>query len=91
MLRNPLFSKILMLCLLALLLLIPLGMIQSKISERKYQQLGVQQDIARSAAGPQVISGPALVIKYKLRERRSSRDSEGNERITTSESALLKR
>lgn len=88
MLRNPLFSKILLICLLALLLLIPLGMIQSKISERKYQQIQVQQDIARTASGPQAIAGPYLVVRYKLRERRSTRDNDGNERITVSESVV---
>ena len=61
MLRNPLFTKILMIGLLALLLLIPLGMIQSKITERQSLQYQVQQDIARSASGPQTITGPYLV------------------------------
>ena len=86
MLRNPLFSKILMICLLALLLLIPLGMIQSKISERQSLQLQVQQDIARSASGPQTISGPYLVIRYRQIERRTIKDNSGNEKIIISSS-----
>jgi len=86
MLRNPLFTKILMICLLAVLLLIPLGMIQSKIAERQSLQYQVQQDIARSASGPQTITGPYLVIRYKLRERYTTKDSNGNERITITES-----
>ncbi len=88
MLRNPLFSKILMISLLALLLLIPLGMIQSKISERQYLQSQVQQDIARSASGPQTLAGPYLVLKYKLRERYTTKDSSGNERTTITESRV---
>lgn len=88
MLRNPLFFKILMICLLALLLLIPLGMIQSKIGERQMLQNQVQQDIARSASGPQTITGPYLLIKYKLRERYTTKDSNGVERVTISESAM---
>lgn len=86
MLRNPLFSKTVMICLLALILLIPLGMIQSKISERKYLQQQVQQDIARSASGPQTLSGPFLVVRYKLLEHRTSKDSSGNEKVITSSS-----
>lgn len=82
MLRNPLFSKILMVCFLAVLLLIPLGMIQSKISERQMLQTQVQQDIARSASGPQTITGPYLLIRYKLRERITSKDGNGVEKTT---------
>jgi len=86
MLRNPLFSKTIMVCLLALILLIPLGMIQSKISERQYLQKQVQHDIARSASGPQTLSGPFLVIRYKLLERRTVKDNAGNERVITASS-----
>lgn len=88
MLKNPLTSKIFMLCILALLLLIPLGMIQSKISERQYLQHQVQQDIARSSSGPQTLDGPSLVIKYRLRERYSTKDKDGNERVTVNESEV---
>lgn len=88
MLRNPLFVKTLMISLLALLLLIPLGMIQSKISERQYQNQQVQQDIARSASGPQTLSGPYLAIRYKLREHHTTRDNNGNERVTITESTM---
>lgn len=79
--RFPLFFKTLMIGLLALLLLIPLGMIESKISERQMLQNQVQQDIARSASGPQTIAGPYLVISYKLRERQTYKDEKGIERI----------
>jgi len=88
MLKNPLTSKIIMLVILALLLLIPLGMIQSKISERQYLQQQVQQDIALSSSGPQTLDGPSLLIKYRLRERYTSKDKDGNERVTVSESGL---
>ncbi len=84
MLRNPLFSKILMICLLSLLLLIPLGMIQNKISERQSLQSQVQQEIARSASGAQTINGPYLVLRYKLIERKTVRDNSGNEKVVIS-------
>jgi len=86
MLRNPLFAKILMIGLLALLLLIPLGMIQSKISERQMLQSQAQQDIARSASGPQTMTGPYLVVRYKLIERRTTKDNLGIEKVITSSS-----
>lgn len=86
MLRNPLFTKVLMICLLAVLLLIPLGMIESKIGERQMLQNQVQQDIARSASGPQTITGPYLVLRYKLIERKTTKDSFGNEKVVTSAS-----
>jgi inner membrane protein len=79
--RNPLLSKVLMICFLALLLLVPLIMIQSKISERQALQHQVQQDIARSASGPQTLTGPYLVIKYKLNERKVTKDAAGNEKF----------
>lgn len=86
MLRNPLFSKTLMIFLLALLLLIPLSMIQSKISERQSLQYQVQQDIARSASGPQTLAGPYLVLRYRLTERQTIKDKDGNEKIVTKSS-----
>jgi inner membrane protein len=57
-------------------------MIQSKISERQMLQTQVQQDIARSASGPQTITGPYLLIRYKLRERTLTKDSNGVEQTT---------
>ena len=83
--RFPLLAKTLMIGLLALLLLIPLSMIESKISERHNLQNNVQQDIARSASGPQTLSGPFLVVSYKVRERHTYKDDKGVERINTVE------
>lgn len=83
MMKNPLFSKILMILLLTLLLLIPLGMIQSKISERQMLQEQVQRDIARSASGAQTLTGPYLVLRYKQLERTTVTDNSGKERVTT--------
>jgi inner membrane protein len=89
--RYPLLSKTLMICLMALLLLIPLNMIESKISERQGLQHGVQQDIARSSAGPQTIDGPYLVLKYRLRMHKTTKDEDGNVKVTTTESLPLEK
>ena len=78
--RYPLFSKILMIAFLALVLLIPLGMIESKISERKALQESVQQDIAQKSARPQTLYGPYLVVRYQLREKKVEKDAHGQEK-----------
>jgi inner membrane protein len=78
--RYPLLSKTLMIGFLALLLLIPLGMIESKISERKTLQERVQQDIAQSSARPQTLSGPYLVVRYQVREKQVEKDARGQEK-----------
>lgn len=78
-----------MIGLLALILLIPLGMIESKIAERKTLQQSVQEDIARSAARPQTLSGPYLVIRYKLREQKVEKDEKGHVKTSIVESLPL--
>lgn len=83
--RFPLLSKTLMIGLLTLLLLIPLGMIESKISERQFLQTSVQREIARSSSGAQTVSGPFLVVSYKLRTRQTYKDEKGVERINLGE------
>ena len=86
MFRYRLPAKTLMIGLMAVLLLIPLNMIESKIRERQGLQQSVQQDIARSAAGPQTIDGPFLVIRYRLRMQRTTKDEDGNVKVITTES-----
>lgn len=83
--RFPLFFKTVMIALLALLLLIPLSMIESKVSERQALQNSVQQDIASSSSGAQTLSGPFLVVSYKLRTRQPYKDDKGVARINLSE------
>lgn len=78
--RYPLLSKTLMIGFLALLLLIPLGMIESKISERKMLQQTVQQDIAQKSARSQTLCGPYLVVRYQLREKKIEKDERGQEK-----------
>ena len=46
------------------LLVIPLIRIGGLIGERQAARDAVVQDIARSAAGPQVLTGPLLVVPY---------------------------
>lgn len=89
--RYPLLLKTLTIGFLTLLLLIPLGMIESKISERKQLQQDVQEQIAQSAAKPQTLCGPYLVVRYKLREKRVEKDERGNEKISFFEGPTLEK
>lgn len=67
--NHPLLSKILMIIFLILLMQVPLLMIESKISERSAMQTRVQQEIARQASGAQTLTGPYLVLSYKVQNR----------------------
>ena len=69
MFKQPLFRKLITITLLSLILLIPLAMIEGKISERKYLQSSVEDEIAQTSAGNQQINGPFIVVYYKLRNK----------------------
>jgi inner membrane protein len=60
---------------LTLALMIPLMMILGTVSERRGLRDGVIADIARSAAGPQKILGPVLVVPYRERVERVKKDA----------------
>ena len=59
------FSKLGMLGGLSILLLIALIAVGGITSERKARLWDVEQDIARSYAGPQEVCGPFAVIEYR--------------------------
>ena len=61
---RKLLFKILLIGLMALLLLIPLALVQDQIRDRSYRQLEVQEYVAASAAGEQRVVGPVLAIQY---------------------------
>lgn len=64
--QKRLFFKAVMIFVLALLLLIPLSMISSAISERAQRRNEVQADIARTDTGEQTLAGPVLVLPYSI-------------------------
>ena len=61
---RKLLFKILLIGLMALLLLIPLALVQDQIRDRSYRQQEVQEYVAASAAGEQRVVGPVLAIQY---------------------------
>lgn len=62
--QKTLFIKLLAIGALTLILLIPLSMVREVISARQQRQFEVEQTVAASSAGPQVLLGPILAIPY---------------------------
>src|SRR5690606_32372279 len=56
--------KLLLVGLVALLLAIPLGMVYALVSDRENQSRTAQMAITAGWGGPQVVSGPVLVVPY---------------------------
>lgn len=83
--QKILFFKLLSVGLLALLLLIPLGLIENVIAARQHRQLGVEQTIAASSAGSQTLIGPVLVIPYTEKMITKTHDEKGKEQTTITE------
>jgi inner membrane protein len=61
--------KLLSIGFLVLILLIPSAWIQSLMEERQQRAEGVMQEVAAKWSGSQTISGPILVIPYKVFEK----------------------
>lgn len=62
--RFALLFKILTLCALIIVMLIPMAMIMGLIEERFYHQHRVVESVAQSSSGEQKIVGPIIVIPY---------------------------
>ena len=63
--------KLALVGLMLLLLLIPLGLLDSLVAERQARGQEVADDIAQSSSGPQRVVGPLLLVEArKLTERR---------------------
>ena len=62
--RRFLFWKVFAIIGLALLLLIPLTLIEGQVKERNQRRREVETNIAESAAGAQQLVGPLLVVRY---------------------------
>ena len=59
---------------LALLLLVPLTMIEGQVEARKARKTQVEENISQSAAGHQQITGPFLVLSYREEVKTWARD-----------------
>lgn len=78
--QKALLIKTAIVMLLAILINIPLGMMNNLVSERQSRQAQVSADIANSYAEPQFIAGPLLVFPYteEYTAPQETQDSDGN-------------
>lgn len=71
--KNSVFFKVAIIVIIALLLLIPSGMIQNLVRERENTQKEAIYEVSSKWAGEQVVSGPYLSIPYKKYVRQYSK------------------
>jgi len=65
-LRSP-ATKLVLICILIVLLLVPLLMVMGLVAERAGRAQSVRNEISRYWGGPQHITGPFLVVPYLVR------------------------
>ncbi len=76
---NSLAGKILLAGIIALLLLIPLGLVQGLVGERRGNAERTAVEISRDWGMAQTVSGPRLLFQYEVTEN----DAEGKPHIKT--------
>ena len=64
-LRNSVTFKLVVVCVLILLLLVPAGMIQSLINERQFRKSEAVADISAKWGATQTVSGPVLSVPFR--------------------------
>ncbi|MDR2129225.1 MAG: cell envelope integrity protein CreD [Burkholderiaceae bacterium] len=83
--QKKLAIKLALIVFLGLLLLVPLGMIESQISARGKSQQEVLDDIAESSARAQVLGAPVIMLRYRERVQEVRRDEEKKHEYTVTE------
>jgi inner membrane protein len=87
--QKTLFYKLAAIGFLVLLLLIPLKMIEGVIGARQMRQHEVEQTVAASSAGSQVLIGPVLAVPYIERCITRTVDEKMREKTTVTETEKL--
>ncbi|MEX1133007.1 MAG: cell envelope integrity protein CreD [Flavobacteriales bacterium] len=75
--RNSISVRVAVIAILALLLLIPLSMVQSLIRERENRKLEAQQEVSDTWGGPQTVVGPVISVPYDTEIRVALSDGTG--------------
>lgn len=89
--QKALAWKIALVLLLALLVQLPLGMIDGLTAERKARRDGVVADIARSAAEAQTLAAPVLLVPYTRRSTQvTTRSDDGGRTQSVSREQIHK-
>ncbi len=78
MTNRSLLIKLITITVLSLLLMIPLSMVSEQINDRRYYHQQAEDRISTSWSGPQVLSGPRLVIPYKVRRTYEQKEDDGS-------------
>ncbi len=65
--KNRLLAKTLLIGLLSLIILIALGLVSGKVSEREHYKDDAKRSIAQSWTAAQKLTGPILVVPYEYR------------------------
>ncbi len=81
LMRTPIYFKMGALLFLILILLIPIGMIDSAIGERRYRQSAVINEISQIWGHAQQMFGPVLILPY--RETVETRREDGEILVST--------
>ena len=89
-LRQSVLVKLAFIAFLVLVLLIPMGMVESVIHERQAQRLAAGANIMQSWGREQIVGGPLLRVPYRVPERSDEGAVTGwrNERLFVLPSAL---
>lgn len=74
--RTSMTFRVAVVAILALLLLIPLSMVQSLIREREWRKEEAQQEVSGTWGGPQTLVGPVISVPYEQVVRVKSGDTE---------------
>ncbi|MDR2165116.1 MAG: cell envelope integrity protein CreD [Zoogloeaceae bacterium] len=80
---RKLFFKLFGIGFLASILLVPLGMVETRINERLFLHHQVKTEIADTAAGEQTLVGPVIVIHYAVRTPPETRKDPETGKIVT--------
>ncbi len=81
--RNSISVRVAVIAILALLLLIPLSMVQSLIQEREQRKQEAQQEVSDTWGGPQTLVGPVISVPYETVARVTIEDGSGKTELRT--------
>ncbi|HON52020.1 MAG TPA: cell envelope integrity protein CreD [Bacteroidales bacterium] len=85
--RNSLTFRVITIVILILLLLIPVSMIQSLISEREFRQQEATTEVSSKWANEQIVTGPILTVPYKTFVRVQQNNGMGDKLVESIEYA----
>jgi inner membrane protein len=75
--------RVAIIAILALLLLIPLNMVEGLIREREWRKQSAQQEVSESWGGEQTLTGPVISVPYETVMRVDAGDGSGRSELKT--------